>query len=74
MVAMSNAFPTSISSHDLNCAMLLAENARANLAEAFRLLKGDPILSVRVELAGKAVKALRESTAARVQPAEMALH
>lgn len=62
----SKAFPTNVDPHDLNCALLLAENARHMLAEAFRLLKGDLALSIRVETAGLAVRALYESTAARV--------
>lgn len=70
----SNAFPTLIDPHDLNCALLLADNARAMLAEAFRLLKKDAVLSRRVELAGKAVLALKESTAARVDPHSIILH
>lgn len=63
-----NAFPTPIDLHDLNCALLLADNARSMLAEAFRLLKKDAVLSRRVELAGKAVLALKKSTVARIEP------
>ena len=70
----SKAFPTPIDSHDLTCALMLADNARSMLAEAFRLLKKDAVLSRRVELAGKAVLALKESTAARVDPQSTILH
>lgn len=60
------AFPTSLDAHSLDCAQRLAENARLMLAEAYKLVRGDAVLSVRAEGAGQAARALRESVAARL--------
>ena len=69
----NNPFPTAIDLHELNCALILAENARAMMAEAFRLLKGDVVLSQRTESAGFAIVALHGSVMARVQAKKSAL-
>lgn len=61
------AFPTPIDPHDLQCALMLAENARLQLVEAFRLSKPDTVLSIRAEEAGKACKRLAESVRARLE-------
>ena len=63
---MSQAFPTTIPEHDLDCALRLAENARLQLVEAFRLSKTDNVLRVRAETAGKACQQLAESVRSRL--------
>ena len=67
------AFPTQIDPHSLDCAQRLAENARLMLAEAYRLVRGDAVLCARAEGAGRAAKALRDSTQARM-PTPGAMH
>lgn len=62
---MTAAFPSPIDPHDLHCMKLLASNARAHMAEAFKLAQADNVLRVRAETAGKAVRALLDSLAAR---------
>lgn len=58
--------PTTVAPHDLDCARRLAENALAQLREAFRLVRTDNVLYVRAEQAGKAASDLRDSCAARM--------
>ena len=67
---MSQAFPTSVSEHDLTCARMLAENARQQLAEAYRLLQNDPSLCVQAESAGKAVAHLVKGVGFRMPETE----
>lgn len=61
----SRAFPCAIDPHDLQCAAILAQNARAMLAEAFRLLRQDNVLRVQAETAGIGAKRLLGSINAR---------
>ncbi len=65
----ASAFPTPIDPHDLECAMRLADTARACLAEAYRLVKADGALSIRCETAGAGCRAMRDSVNARIKGA-----
>ena len=64
-IVAGHPHPTTIDPHDLECAVRLAEHARALLAEAFRLVRTDSVLYVRAEQAGRAAVALRDSAKAR---------
>lgn len=65
-IVAATPHPTSVSPHDLDCARRMAENALAQLREAFRLVRTDTVLYVRAEQAGKAASDLRDSCAARM--------
>lgn len=65
-IVAGTAHPTTLDPHDLDCASRLAENARLMLAEAFRLVRGDTVLSVRAETAGRAARDLVQSATARL--------
>lgn len=62
---MTVAFKTPIDPVELHCMSMLASNARAHMAEAFKLAQSDNVLRVRAETAGKAVRAFLDSVAAR---------
>lgn len=63
----ASAYPSPIPTHDLSCALKLAENACAQLREAYRLSNQDNVLRMRSESAGMAARQLVDSVRARLE-------